>query len=384
MRFSTPLVTLVSICALATAGCGSPRSTAEQVGQALDEFRLAVDAPGVTVAVRRPDAADLVAGSGDERVTAHGRFLIASVTMTFVAAVVHSLVSEGDLALDDTIDAWVPDVPNAQRITVRQILSHTSGLTDDVDAPVWRAELLADPAARYDTGAALRIARPQAAHEPGHYEYAYANYLIAGVIVEAISKRPLAEELARRFWRPLGMDATSLNPDDAGRDLVAGWFTLEDNSWGQAQESFDRGVRRDRNVATFEALPAVQSAVGAAGGVVSSWSDLLTWGSALADGRALGDATTTMFYGPFPIADGPNTKTGWGLGILAHACPCDLDAAPPQAMFSFHHGETIGSRTMLAIDPSTRTVIVIHANVREVTDDALLELASEVHRLVTR
>lgn len=369
---------------LAPTGCGAPRSAADHVDDALDAFRREVDAPGATVAVRRPGRPDLFAGSGEEAVSARGRFLAASVTKTFVAALVHALVAEGSLSLDSPIDRWTPEVPNAERITVRQLLSHTSGLTDEVDTAAWRAAILADTSARYDARAALELARPHATGEPGNARYANVNYLIAGVIAEEVTGRPLAEELARRFWRPLGMTATSLDPDDAQRDLVAGWFTLEDNGWGPDREDFSPGVPRTLNVATFDALATVQSAVAAAGGAVSSWQDLLTWGSALADGRALGDATATLFYGPYPITDGQTTKTGWGLGILAHACPCDLTAQPPQAVFSFHDGETIGSRTMFAVDLPSGTVIVIHANAREITDDALLELTVKIHAIVTR
>ncbi len=180
------------------------------------------------------------------------------------------------------------------------------------------------------------------------------------------------------------MTATGLDPDDAQRDLVDGWFTLEDNGWANGRQTFSKEVPRDQNVATFAALPTVQSAVAASAGLVTGWNDLLTWGTALSDGRALGKATGALFYGAYPITDGDVTKTGWGLGMLAHACPCELDAMPPTARFSFHDGETIGSRTMFAVDPSTATVIVIHVNVREVPDDALLGLAVKVHEIVAR
>ncbi len=99
-------------------------------------FRTETGVPGVTVAVRRTGEADLFASSGDETVGPSGRFAIASVTKTFVAAEIHALIQERKLTLDDTIAEWVPEVPDAERITVRQLLSHTSGLVDSIESPV--------------------------------------------------------------------------------------------------------------------------------------------------------------------------------------------------------------------------------------------------------
>ncbi len=371
---------------LVAAGCGQPATAEQQLATSVDRFRAAVDTRGVTVAVRRPGQPDLLVASGDEQIEPGARFLIASVSKTFVAAAVHALVGEGKLSLDDTIARWVPAVPNGERITVRQLLSHTSGLRDAVDTAPWREQIVGHATTRFTSAQALEIARPQASGQPGDYRYSNVNYTIAGLVVERITGHALADELSRRFWQPLGMHDTGLDPDDAQRDLVHGWFTLDDNGWGGAQggrETFDPGVDRSLDVATFPELGTLQSAVAAPGGIVSSWADLLTWGSALADGRVLGPATDTMFYGPFPMMGDTGQTTGWGLGFLAHACPCDTTTSPPRFRFTFHDGETIGSRTMFAVDRPSATVIVIHANTREITDEALLELAVQIHDLAT-
>lgn len=371
---------------LVVSACSRSPTVEVQLTASLDRFRSEVDTRGVTLAVRRPGQPDLLVSSGDERIEPGARFLIASVSKTFVAAAVHALVGEGKMSLDDTIDRWVPAVPNSGRITVRQLLSHTSGLTDAIDTEPWRDRIVGHDAARFSSEEAIDIAQPAATLQPGDYRYANVNYLIAGLIVERVSGRALADELRQRFWQPLGMADTSLDPDDARRGLVHGWFTLDDNGWGGAQggrERFDPAVPRDLDVTTFAELPALQSAVAAPGGIVSSWADLLTWGAALADGRVLGPATETMFYGSFPMRADSGQTTGWGLGFLAHACPCDTTATPPRFRFTFHDGETIGSRTMFAVDRPAGTVIVIHANTREVTDEALLELTVEVQDIVT-
>ena len=384
--FKPVRVAMLTVACLLFGACSTAKSTEQTVSDALERFRAEVDVPGATVAVRRPGVPDLFASSGDEQVSATGRFAVASVTKTLVAAETHALIQEGTLSLDDTIAEWTPTVPNAERISVRQLLSHTSGLTDAIDTPAWRDAVLADSASRFSVTEAVALAAPAANGEQGTYHYSNVNYLVLADIAEEVTGRPLADELAQRFWQPLGMDDTTLDPDDARLDLVPGWFTLEDNGWGGAQgdrSTFDPNVPRDQNLATFEFLPAVQSAVAGAGGIVSTWNDLLTWGSALADGRALGDVTPSLFYGAFPITDGQTVTTGYGLGMLAHACPCNVDRTPPNVRFSYHDGETIGSRTMFAVDRPSGTVIVIHANAREVTDSALLQLAIDIHEIVT-
>ncbi len=160
MSIRTRLGVITLLSAVAATSCGASPSTTEQVADALDAFREAVGAPGATVAVRRPGMADLVAGSGDEAVVAGKRFLASSVTNTFVAALIHALVAEGQLRLDDPIAAWVPEVPTADRITLRQLLSHTSGLGDAIETAPWRKKLLADTTVRYDTEGAIALARP--------------------------------------------------------------------------------------------------------------------------------------------------------------------------------------------------------------------------------
>ena len=121
------------------------------------------------------------------------------------------------------------------------------------------------------------------------------------------------------------------------------------------------------------------------GGMVSTLDDLLGWGAALGDGTALGEATDDFFFRPTPISatDNEAAKTGWGTGWLAHTCPCNLENTNnPDVVFSFHDGETLGSRTMLAVDRDNGITIAMHANTREITDDAWLTLVWDVHHLV--
>ncbi len=376
----------------APADCDIEAAVREQIREMAIDFVDDQHTYGVIVAARLPGGCDVVVNAGadgrdpETRQLGTGRILIASVTKTFIAAEIMALQEDGKLDLDDTIDRWVPQVPNAANIHIGQLLTHTSGLTDNVDTAAWRNALLADPTRRYTLAEALDLAAPQATNEPGHYQYAQAPFIIAGIIIEEVTGRSLADELTQRFFEPLGMSDTTIDPDDASRGLDHGWFTLDDNGWGGIQgdrTTFDDTVARDEDIVSTPVLGVLLSATEAHGGVVSTIADVLTWGSALGDGRALGGATDDFFFRPTPIsatAEEP-AHTGWGTGWLAHVCPCDLEnTTTPTVVFSFHDGETLGSRTMLAVDRVHGITVVIHANTREITDDALLTLAYDVHQ----
>src|SRR5207253_2930406 len=126
----------------AAAMCAAPAQAGiEQRLQVQMHALVRAGVPGVVVHVRRGSStADLAAGRADlaepRRMTTDDRFKVGSVTKTFVATAVLQLVADGKLRLDDTVARWLPGlVPGGDRITVRQLLMHTSGLFDYLDDP---------------------------------------------------------------------------------------------------------------------------------------------------------------------------------------------------------------------------------------------------------
>ncbi|GCD98585.1 serine hydrolase domain-containing protein [Embleya hyalina] len=147
---------------------------------------------------------------------AHGRFRAGSITKTFVATVVLQLVDKGPLRLDDTVEKWLPGVvPGGDRITVRQLLNHTSGVPD------YRGTLPMPPtpefeADRFRTWSATElirraVAQPPTPDAPGT-KYAYSNtgYLLLGEIIRKVTGRSYAVEIERRIIEPLRLHGTSL------------------------------------------------------------------------------------------------------------------------------------------------------------------------------
>src|SRR2546430_10663781 len=133
--------TLVVILLLALAGVAATASTADaaaparepKLQRALDRV-VAAGVPGAVLLVREGDRTiRLTSGSGNLKsktpMRAGDRFRVGSITKAFVATVVLQLVGERKLALEDTVERWLPGVvPNGRRITVRRLLNHTSGL----------------------------------------------------------------------------------------------------------------------------------------------------------------------------------------------------------------------------------------------------------------
>ena len=114
-----------------------PDEVARRLDAHIDTWRANRQAPGIAAAVRFPDGSLWIGASGRASVGADGRalttrtpFAVASLTKTFIAALVLQLVEQGRLSLGDRLSRWMPDYPRAKAITVRMLLNHRSGIFD--------------------------------------------------------------------------------------------------------------------------------------------------------------------------------------------------------------------------------------------------------------
>jgi D-alanyl-D-alanine carboxypeptidase len=218
----------VALCA-ATTGTLGVASAAPSPSPAAQAARTAAAQgvrdgyPGTLVYARNgADAARAAAGVAD---TASGeparigdRFRIASNTKSFVATVLLQLEAEGRLSLDDSVAAWLPGViqghgNDGARITLRQLLNQTSGLYDPTTDPAFFAPYLQ----RHDRGYVYRprqVVATAVAHAPTHaagaaWAYSNTNYLVAGLVIEAVTGHSPSREIQQRILTPLGMAHTS-------------------------------------------------------------------------------------------------------------------------------------------------------------------------------
>ncbi|WP_285500883.1 serine hydrolase domain-containing protein [Actinokineospora sp. NBRC 105648] len=231
-------------------------------------------------------------------------FRIASVTKTFVATVVLQLVGEGRIRLTDTVERWLPGaVPGGDRITLRQLLNQTSGLFDYTEDQAWLATALADPARSWAPRelVAVSVAHPPLFAPGAKWAYSNTNYVLAGLIAEAVTGRPLARLVAERITGPLRLRDTYLATDARVRpNHVHGYLPAADGGYTD----------------TTAWTPTM---AGAAGAVISTPPDVARFFRALLAGELLDRRGLDQMLTTVRVAE---RNGGYGLGIYYIDTPC--------------------------------------------------------------
>ena len=327
--------------AAATSSPTGPRRADPELERTLrgiiEAHRADQEFVGAVLALRKADGttATVTSGTkeldGSEAVDPDVPWGVGSATKIFVAVVVLQLADEGRIDLDAGIDPYLPGLPGAERITPRQLLQHTSGLSDYLDLPAVQTD------AKREWSPSELIAAAEAAGragEPGGpYRYSNTNYLVLGEIIEQVSKNSWPDELSKRIFEPLHMRSTGLGTVNAapGYGIADGAFVDYTDRWH----------------------PSVG---GAAGGLQSTASDLLTFAEALASGRLLSkraQAEMTTFVPGDDLSD-RGVVHEYGLGLEKYATP-DVTAYG-------HLGNGAAHSDFIGFDPTTRTAVVATMN----------------------
>jgi D-alanyl-D-alanine carboxypeptidase len=323
-----------------------PAGGAPALQRALDEL-VAAGAPGVIALVRDRDRTfRLRSGLGDlatkTPMRATDRFRVGSLTKSFVATVVLQLVGEGKLALDDTVERWLPgSIPNGDAITVRQLLNHTSGI---YDSQTDRKVLVPYLNGSFTHVTALHtLIQIAAAHRPlfapgSKWSYSNSNYYLLGMIVKAATGNSIGLELRRRIFEPLGLRHTTFatSPRIAGPH-AHGYLLLNKPPL--------------RDVTVFS--PSLFSAAGA---IVSTADDVARFYRALLSGRLLGpELLKSMETIDRVTIDASGSGYGLGLSREGHL-PCG-DAWG-------HDGDVPGYLTMAfnSKDATRQIVVVVNSD----------------------
>lgn len=246
----------------------------ERLQAALDECLRRYDVKGASVAVILPDETLWRGTSGVShdavKIRPDMSFAIGSITKNMVAALALQLAEEGKLSLDDPIGKWLPPYPHVNgAITIRQMLSHTSGLF-----MFWENQKIWDDLVRYRT----KTFTPEEVlgylkepyFPPGKgYHYSNTNYLLAAMIITRATGSTLSAELRRRFWEPLGLRSACLSMEEPYPENLA-------HVWGQ---NFEKdGAYRD---VTFLPRTSHDSITYGSAGVFMTAEDLARWTHAL-------------------------------------------------------------------------------------------------------
>ena len=257
-------------------------------------------------------------------------YRLASVTKQFTAAAILLLAEDGKLTLDDRLRRWLPSLPAADdAITLRHLLTHTSGLIDYEDVmPDGTMEQLRD-------ADVLRLleSEDRTYFKPGSgYRYSNSGYALLALIVERASGKTFQEFLRGRIFLPLGMHDTLAYVHDGPE--------VPHRAFGYS-EIEGRWVRTDQSTT---------SAVLGDGGVYSSIEDLAKWDAALYDDRLLSDASRAAAFSAHVQVVGEPYQAGYGYGWRISG-----DSL-------WHSGETIGFRNVIVRYPRQRLTVVLLSN----------------------
>ena len=186
-----------------------PPDSAEKIDKLVTDTLARTGVPGASIAVVKDGALVYVKAYGDAKVepkapaTTQMRYSIGSISKQFTATAILLLQEQGKLSLDDKVAKYIPDLTRANEVTIRQLLSHTSGYQDYWPQDYVMRPMLEPISARklMDTWAKIPLD-----FEPGtKWQYSNTNYVIAGVIVEKVAGRPFFQYLQQNIFKPLGM-----------------------------------------------------------------------------------------------------------------------------------------------------------------------------------
>ncbi|MFE6161547.1 serine hydrolase domain-containing protein [Streptomyces sp. NPDC056486] len=319
---------VMTVAALSpTVASASTRPDTVQEG--LDALVRSDGVPAALASVKGGEgrARTYTAGVGDlatgSKVPRDGQVRIGSNTKTFTAVLVLQLVGEGKIALDAPVEDYLPglvrgDGIDGRHIRVRQLLQHTSGLPNYV-------KYLGEDVRHYEPHELLDIAlQHKADFEPGEkWAYSNTNYVLAGLLVEKVTHRPLAEELDRRIIKPLGLRHTYF---PAPGDVTI----REPHPKGYYQDSADAPLR--------DGTELDPSWGWAAGQMISTNSDLNRFFTALLAGRLLPAAQLAEMRTTVPAGAPFASGARYGLGLVSTPLSCG-------GVYWGHGGSTTGYET---------------------------------------
>jgi CubicO group peptidase (beta-lactamase class C family) len=344
---------------------------AAQAAQPIDSFvdslfraRFAAGAPGAAVAVFRADALlhlgtyGLADVAEKRPVTATTKFMLASVSKPFTAMAVQALVRDGKLGLHERLVDLIPELRHSDStITVRHLLTHSSGLADVYSFIEWPKFKYLDNAGVLDTTRAH--ATPKFA--PGSkYEYSNTNYVLLSLIVQRRSGMVLGDFLAERVFRPLGMSAVVYDDTTRHVDERAVGYTSDAGKWLLS----DNGALELPNgrVLRFAFVQTGQ------GGVFSSITDMATWGRALLDPAWFSARDRAALWSPQLPAVGQS-----GIDSVQSVAQGWFVSRRHGRTVIWHDGNRGGAKAIIALVPDLRFGVVVLSN-REDTNP--VELAS--------
>src|SRR5687767_4942184 len=312
------LVGVSGLVALAQQAAPSPAGDLNtRLQTALDEWRDSIQAPGASLGVVQKDgsvvglASGLADKTGSRKLLPSQLMMAGSTGKTFFAALALQLIEAGQLDLNAPVAKYLGDrpwfsrLPNAKDITVRHLMTHTSGLVRYEMNPKFTPDLRAQPDKAWtpeEKVAYLLDATPPFAAGQG-WDYSDTNYIVLGMILEKLTDTKAYDEIARRFLNPLKLTEVAPTRSRRTAGLVNGYAGAKD-PLGLPDEVNPNGV--------FVINPQFEWA---GGGFATSARQLGRWGHALYTAQAISpQMRDLMIAEAVPARLGPETR--YGLGVI--------------------------------------------------------------------
>lgn len=315
------------------------------------------DTPGAAIEVIRNGKVLLRKGYGMadlERgtpITPSTVFNIGSTSKQFTAFSIYLLAQDSKLALDDDVRKYIPELPDfGHRITIRQLLQHTSGLRDYINLMIlagWRV----DDAITQDDALVMINRQSKLNSAPGQ-EYSYSNtgYLLAAMIVERVSGKSLSAFAKTRIFEPLGMKHTSI-PQNYGTIVPA------------------RALAYIRNTDGGYQYAANSMSVMGGGGVMTTVDDLALWDRNFYEGRVGGKELIAKMQAPGVLNSGVLTNYAAGLFVESYRGQKVIE----------HDGFLPGLQSQFSRFPGKHFTVTVLANTGDFNPTVMARSISDIY-----
>ena len=315
-----------------------PAALREKIDGVVNQSLSTTGIPSASIAIVQGGAITYVQAYGDGHIEPHTaaspamRYSIGSISKQFTAAAVLLLAEQGNLSLDDPVSRFVPNLTRGDEVTIRELLSHTSGYQDywpqDYVPPFMLQPVTADKI--------LDLwARKPLDFDPGtQWQYSNTNFVIAGLIVEKASGEPLLQFLSEHIFAPLGMksvmniDQNRLNETDATGYL--------------------RYALGPPRVAPKEG----KGWLFAAGELAMPAEDLAKWNVSMINQTVLKPSSYAQMQREVVLKNGLGTRYGLGVGVQQQFGQRAIE----------HGGEVSGFTAHNLVFPDARIAVVVQVN----------------------
>ncbi len=316
------------------AGCVSADTRTSTVNALMQRYDGNV--PGASLLVIKNGQPLIRRGYGlanveqNDKATPQTNYRLASITKQFTAAAILLLAEHDRLHLDDSVRHWLPSLPSTtDKVTLRDLLSHTGGLIDYEDLiPPGTTEQVhdADVLRMLSNTTKTYFARGSA------YRYSNTGYVLLGLVVERASGMSLPLYLNQNIFAPLHMNHTLMFMSDGPAiDHRAFGYSEQDGHWIRTDQSVTSATRGD-------------------GRIYSSIDDLAKWDAALYDSRLLSDASRKLAFSPHVKVTGEPYEAEYGYGWRITGDTL------------WHSGESIGFRNVIVRWPKQHLTVILLSN----------------------